>query len=307
VIVRRGKLPEHLPVGTLTVENSMITVHADNNAMIQPIPVADAQYILDDAALHKQILGHPGLLQGWNGAATAGATVVQATQKQETFTGAIALVRTVPTLTFLDPSNRTSVDFTGSYGKITQPAYVSEGVFYPETDTKSSIYHADAERDEYFSPRMYVLGQLSYDHNYSQGLSLQQIYGGGLGYTVIKKPKQELDVKATIQYEKQTFINATDGTNQNLIGSTFAAAYVQTLPRGLIFNQQIAYIPAYNNFTAYSATESDTLAIPFYKSLSFSVGTLDSYLNNPVPSVPPTMKNSFQFTFGATYTIKSKY
>lgn len=307
VTPRRGQVPQHLPKGTITVADDMITVHPADNTLIERIPVKNAQYIIDETTLNKQIFDHPGFFVGWNGALTGGTTIIQATQKQYTFTGAVALSRIVPTVTWLDPSNRTTVNFTGSYGKITQPAYTSEGVFYPETDTKSAIYHADAERDEYFSARGYGLAQLSYDHNYSQGLDLQQIYGGGIGYTAIKQPKQELDVKAAMQYEKQTFINATDGTNQNLIGSTFAGTYLLKMPRGLIFNQQVAYIPAYNNFNAYSATESDTLAIPFYKSLSFSVGTLDSYLNNPAPAVPPSLRNSFQFTFGATYLIKSKY
>jgi hypothetical protein len=304
---RRGKLPEHLPEGTLSITHDIITVHPDNNAMIAPIPVKDAQFIIDQTTLNRQIYGHPSFLAAWNGTATAGATIIHATQKQYTFTGAVALARVIPSIDWLDPKNRTTFDFSGSYGKITQPAYTSEGVFYPATDTKSSIYHADAERDEYFSARTYALGQVAYDHNYSQGLDIQQIYGGGIGDTIVKQPKQELDVKATIQYEKQSFINATDGTNQNLIGSTFAGVYLLKMPRGLIFNQQVEYIPAYNNSTAYSANETNTLAIPFYKNLSFSIGTLDSYLNNPPPAVPPTLKNSFQFTFGATYVLKSKY
>ena len=123
----------------------------------------------------------------------------------------------------------------------------------------------------------------------------------------MKSPIQELDVKGTIQYEKQTFINATDGDNQDLVGSTFAGIYTRKLPRGMEFNQQVAYIPAYNNLHAYSVTESNLLSLPFYKSLSLSIGTLDSYLNNPPAALPPTQRNSFQFTFGATYVIKSKY
>jgi hypothetical protein len=307
VIPEKKKLPANVPEGTITVESEMVTVHPDNNAMIQPIPVKDAKFIIDETTLNKQLRGEPGFFDGWNGALTAGATIVQATQKQYTFNGAIALSRAVPTVTWLNPRNRTTVNFTGSYGKITQNAYTTEGVFYPATTTKSVIYHADAERDEYFSPRLYVLGQTAFDHNFSQGLDLQQIYGGGLGWTIVKQPRQQLDVKATIQYEKQTFINATGGVNQNLVGSTFAGTYLRKLPRGLLFNQQVAYIPAYNNVRAYSATESNTLAIPFYKNLSFSIGTLDSYLNNPPPAVPPTQRNSFQFTFGATYVVKSKY
>jgi hypothetical protein len=75
----------------------------------------------------------------------------------------------------------------------------------------------------------------------------------------------------------------------------------------MLFKQEVAYIPAYNNFHAYSANETDTLAFPAYKSFSFSIGTLDSYLNDPPATVPPTLRNSFQFTAGVTYAIKSKY
>ena len=50
-----------------------------------------------------------------------------------------------------------------------------------------------------------------YDHNFSQSLQLQQIYGGGIGYTIIKQPKQTLDLKALIQYERQDFIDCAAG------------------------------------------------------------------------------------------------
>ena len=305
---RRGRVPRGLPVGSLSVSDNLITVHPPDNAMIKPIPVQSAEYIVDTTTLNKQLYGHPGFFAAWNGGITAGATVVQATQKQYTFNGAIALNRTVPTIPWLDTINRTTIGFSGSFGKIIQPAYTSNGVVYPSSASKSAIYHADAERDEYFSPRFYALAQTSFDHNYGQGLDLQQIYGGGVGNTVIKRPKQLLDLKVTfLQYENQAFIDATRGTNQNLIGSTFAGVYALKLPRGVSLNQQVAYIPGWNNLHAYSATESNTLGIPFYKSLSFSVGTIDSYLNNPPPAVPPTQRNSFQFNFGATYQIKSHY
>jgi hypothetical protein len=149
---------------------------------------------------------------------------------------------------------------------------------------------------------------VAYDHNYSQSLDLQQIYGGGIGWTIVKKPKETLDLKATIQYERQSFLNATTpGSNQSLIGSTFAANYVRYLAKGLVFNQQLAYIPAWNNLHAYSVDETDTLILPVYKRLSLSVGTVDSYLNDPATTVPPTKRNSFQFTMGATYSLPAPH
>lgn len=303
---RKG-IPPGVPQGTITATAETVTVHPENNATIPPIPVKDASYIIDETTLNKELGREPSFFTAWNGAATAGATIVQSTQKQYTFTGAVALARVIPTVSWLNPRNRTTLDFSGSYGKITQKAFISGGVFYPETSTKTALFHADAERDEYFSPRMYVLGMAAFDHNYSLLLDLQQIYGGGIGWTAIKSPKQELDLKGTVQYEKQNFINAAPGVNQDLIGSTFAGIYLLKLPRDMVFNQQVAYIPAWNNLHAYSITETDTLAIPAYKNLAFSIGTLDTYLNNPPPAIPSTKRNSFQFTFGVTYDIKSKY
>ena len=307
VKLRGKKSAGAIPTGQLEVTNNSIAIQSEKAAAPAPIPVGNAQYILDTATLDKQLYHHPGFFTGWNGAATAGAAIVTATENQYTFSGAVGLVRVVPTVSWLTTRDRTAVDFTGSFGKITQPSYTDPitGIVVPSVVTKSAIYHAGAERDQYFSPRFFALAQTAFDHNYGQDLDLQQIYGGGFGWTFLKSPKQEADLKATIQYEKQQFISGSTG-NQNLIGSTISLAYV--LHHKLVtYTQGLAYIPAFNNPRAYSANETNSLAFPAYKNFSFSVGTLDSYLNNPPDSLPPTKRNSFQFTMGMTYAIKSKY
>ncbi|HVT96635.1 MAG TPA: DUF481 domain-containing protein [Acidobacteriaceae bacterium] len=297
---------EAFPRGTVEVANGLVTLHPENGATIAPIPVKSAQVIVSAPELDKELRHEPGFLEGWNGAATAGATLVTATQNSYAVSGSVGLVRTVPTVTWLDPRNRTSADFSASFGKITQPSYTSGGVFTPATTTKSSILHFDAERDQYFSPRMFALAQTAFDHNFSQDLDLQQIYGGGLGWTFLKTPIQEADLKATMQYEKQQFIAGSTEANQNLIGSTFSVNYLLKL-KLVTYAQELSFIPAYNNPRAYSATETNTLTFPTYKNFGFSVGTLDSYLNDPPLTAPPTRRNSFQFTMGVTYAFKSKY
>ena len=149
-----------------------------------------------------------------------------------------------------------------------------------------------------------------------QNLDLQQIYGGGIGWTVIKTPKQELDLKGTIQYEKQQFLGtpATAANpnpppvspSMNLVGSTFSVDYSRHM-KLFTYMQSLAFIPSYNNSRAYSATEMNTFTFPVYKNLGFTLGTLDSYLNDTPVSEPPTKPNSFQFTMGLTYVIKSNY
>jgi Protein of unknown function, DUF481 len=318
IIAVRGK-QRHIqfPVGTIDVADQMVTVHPENAPPTAPIPVKNAQYIMDNAALDKQINHEPGFFTGWNGSATAGATVVSATSNQYTFTGAVNLIRTIPTVPWLDTRNKTIFGFNESYGKITQPAYSypatlpgTGSIAVPAVVTESSITHFGAERDEYFSPRVYALGQVAFDHNYAQDLQIQQIYGGGFGWTIEKSPKQEFDLKATIQYEEQQFTPGSGSMNQNLIGSTFAANYLLHL-KLLTLAQALSFIPAYNRFSAYSASETNAVTFPAYKNLGFSLGTVDTYLNDApfigTSTTAPTKPNSFQFTMGLTYAIKSKY
>ena len=125
-----------------------------------------------------------------------GRSRVEATQNSRTFTGAANFVRAIPGVSWLDPRNRTMANLAAAYGSLSQPGAIT---------TKTNILHADAEHDWFLSPRLYALVDTSFDYNYSQGLSLQQIYGGGLGFVVFKTPKQELDLKGDIHYERQNF------------------------------------------------------------------------------------------------------
>jgi hypothetical protein len=301
------KAERRMVTGSIDVVDQAVTIRPEGAPAQAAIPVEHAQFIMDAATLDKQLNHEPGFFQAWTGAATAGGTLVTATQNQYTFSGGIGLVRTVPSVSWLRVRNRTAVDFAGSIGKTTQPAYTNPGpppVQVAAVVTKTAIYHADAERDEYLSPRFFALAETAFDHNFAQSLNLQQIYGGGLGWTALKTPTQEADLKATIQYEKQQFFGS--GSGKNLVGSTIAASYLLHLKR-LTYTQGLSFIPAFNDAHAYSVNESDAVAFPAYKNLSFSLGTLDSYLNDPPASLPPTKRNSFEFTMGFTYAIRSKY
>lgn len=294
-----------LPSGAIAVADHAIRIETEGAPAPPPIPVKDTRFILDLPTLDRDIRHQPGLLAGWAGAATAGGTIVSATQHQYTLSGGVNLVRAIPTVDWLNPRNRTSLGFTGSFGKITQPAYVdATGTPVAAVTTKSAIYHAGAERDEYISSRFYLLGQAAFDHNFSQDLDLQQIYGGGIGWTALRTSRHQADLKATVQYEKQSFLSSS-ADNQNLFGSTFAASYALHIPL-LTFTQNLSYLPAWNNMHAYSVSEGNTVSFPAYKNLSFSLGTLDSYLNNPPASEPPTKRNSFQFTMGLSYAIQPR-
>jgi len=279
----------HVPEGKLSMTGQKIVLEGPAGPP-STIPVPDLAYVIGQPDFDKEVSHGEGFLQDWGGAITAGISLVESTQEARTFTGAISLVRAEPAVNWLNPSSRTIVDLSGSYGTLNQPG---------TPQIKTDILHGDAERDQYFSPRVFAFAQAAFDHNFSQGLDLQQSYGGGLGLTVFKSGNAEFDLKGAIDYIRQSF--ELSSANQNLIGSTFAEIYTRKFAHGIVFNEQISATPAWNNTAAYSATGTATLALPVHKRFSLAITSLDTFLNDPPPGFK---KNSFQFTTGLTYALR---
>ncbi len=271
--------------GTLSVQDQQVNL---TGVQLRTIPVAESGQIVDQGAFQNALSHQPGLFQDWKGAITIGAAVVNATQDSESFTGAVSLVRAIPTESWLEPRNRTSLNLSAAYGEVTQPSTPS---------IKTAIFHGDAERDQYFSPRLYVFGQGAFDHNYSQGLDLQQTYSGGIGLTIFQRANETLDIKTSLSYIREQFNGQPD---QDLIGSIFAEAFNRKFKHGLTLDQHLTLLPTWNNTNAYSGAFNALLTMPVYKRISAATGFIDSYLNNPPPAF---RKNSVQLTVGLTYAL----
>ncbi|HMD71688.1 MAG TPA: DUF481 domain-containing protein [Bryobacteraceae bacterium] len=290
VVVAKGvELNRHsdlskLPQGPVALADKTLTVGG------QTVPVADAAHLIDQPSFEKAVLHSPGFFEAWTGSLTAGASLVEATQKSQSFTGGIGLQRATPPADWLDPRDRTTLDFSASDGSVSQPS---------SPTLKTSIFHGDLERDEYL-PRShaYFFAQAAFDHNYSQGLDLQQMYGGGFGWTLIKRPNQTLDLKGSMSYERQAFQTAAN--NHNLVGSVFSQNYIRKLARGVTWLEGVSMTPSWNIGKAYSWTANSSLNVPVYKRLGFSLAAADSFLNDPPPSFK---KNSFQLTMSLSYSL----
>jgi hypothetical protein len=283
--VNLGRHPtrDGIPEGPLTEADQKVEVGGTT------VPVANVNQVVDVATFNKDIAARIGFQHEWKGTATLGASFVAATQNSRTVTDSIALIRVSPSEDWLQRRDRTAVDFTSSYGLITQP----------NTPTvKTSIYHADAERDEYFSARAFGFGQVQFDHNFSQGLDLQQTYVGGIGWSVLKKPNQTLDLKGGMSFIRQQF---SEGENaRNLASSVFDEKYLRKFFHGTTFTQELSVSPSWSESKAISAFAGANLALPVYKRFSFNLGAIDNFLNDPAPGFK---RNSVQFTTGLTYVL----
>jgi hypothetical protein len=299
IVLKTGEGPKEAlksTPGKVEVSDSNLTVAPATGAPIV-VPVKDVAYLVDQGTYNKVLNHKPKLTEGWNGAATLGATAVQSSQHGTTFSGGVALVRQVPLLSFFPTRYKTLVNFQETYGTLTQDAQPAVGII--ASTVKTSIMHANLEHDVYFSPKFFVLATATWDHNYAQLLQLQQIYGVGIGYTVFNTPKHELDLRVDAHYEKQQFVDPT--SNVNLFGSTFGETYRRTLPLKLQFNEALSLTPAWNDPSVFSANAMAGLTLPVWHRLGVNMNATDSYLTNPPAGA---LKNSFQYVLGLTYTLQ---
>lgn len=283
------------------IEFADATLKVDSPAGVSTsVPEKEVGLIIDKATFDKS-LERQSLLTGWKGAIAAGASDVQSTNHGINVNLALNMVRLAPVVSYLPPHDRQTLNIAETYGKLTQPVIPQTTPPTPDNVAKTSIFHADFEYDRYFSPRFYALGDTSFDHSFAQGLDLQQVYGGGFGWTPIQSPLQQLDMKFDVHYEMQKFLASTGAPSQNLIGSTFGENYRRTLPGKLQLTETGSILPSWNNTDAYSANGAVNLALPTYHRLTVNVGASDSFINNPPIGFK---KNSFQFTTGIGYTFQ---
>ncbi len=303
--VTRASALAKIPVGSIKLDDHSFRVNP-SQASEKSLAADRVGSVIDATTFHQEIHGESNFLYGWAGSVTLGASLVQATNSAQTYTGAIVLARTIPTIAWLPPLSKTTLNLSGTYGLAENPEIVSKGEIYQGASTsKTDILHGDTEYDRYLSPAFFGLVNASADHNFGNGLRLQQAYGLGLGWSPINRPKNSFALKAALQYQQQEFYNGLIsglGTpSVNLIGAAFSETWARTFAHNIKFNEYVTVTPTFNVTQAYSAVGSTSLVFPVYKKLNFTVSSTDNYLGDPPEGF---RRNTFQFTTGITYVVK---
>jgi len=303
--VTRKTAVEQIPVGSIALQNSSVSI-SPPHAEEKTFPASRIASLVDDATFHREIQSESDFFYGWAGSITLGASLVDATNSAQTYTGSVALTRSIPTIAWLPPASKTTLNLSGTYGLAKNPEILSDGeIFQAASTSKTNILHGDTEWDKYLSTVIFGLVNASADHNFGNGLQLQQAYGAGLGWSIIKEPKEDFDIKATLLYQQQQFYNGVEsglGTPSiNLIGADLNETWSRTYAHNVKFNEYITLTPTFNVVRAYSAVGNANFVFPAYKKLNFTLSSTDNYLGDPPEGF---RRNSFQFTAGITYVVK---
>jgi Protein of unknown function, DUF481 len=301
----RKNVAEEVPVGKVSIENETVKITPQSGGERQ-FPAKDLSFMLDAEAYQRELHNESDFFYGWTGTATVGATLVEATNSSQTYTGTLAFVRAIPTIAGLPAGSKTILNLSGTYGLAKNPQIISgDNVYQTASVTKTDILHGDLEYDKFFTSTIFGLVNASADHNFGNGLQLQQAYGAGIGWAILRTPQNDLSLRAALQYEQQQFYNGiTSGLGtptDNLVGALVGETWNRNFPHNMKFKESITLSPTFNLVNSYSGVGSASFLFPVYKRLNFSITTTDNYLGDPPEGF---LRNTFQLTTGITYTLK---
>jgi len=290
VKISGGEEAKKVPEGTISAADKRIQIKPETKAAVRTVAIADSGHVVDVESFQSSFKS-PGLFSGWSPTVSLGVSTVFATQNDRTFDGDVTLTRAVPDVDWRNISDRTTIDISTSYAKThstlaTNPATV-----------KAYIYQGDLEHDRYLVPRLFGYGEMTFDHNYSQNLSMAQTYIGGLGLALWKTAGQELDLKGSLGYVQRRYYKP--GFDKNLFASTFGEVYRNKRKHGIELHEELSFIPAWNDSPAYAAAGKAGLSIPISENFSLDFNAKDSYLHG-VPG--GYKKNSSEFSVDISYS-----
>jgi hypothetical protein len=138
--------------------------------------------------------------------------------------------------------------------------------------------------------------------NSSDGMYLQQAYGGGLGVWAFRNDRQSLDLTGDLLYIAEHFYGPSPSVSFAGAGLrekyTIKLADVNKLPIELA--ETVSYIPAFNQEKAWQVLGAATLAVPITASWNANLTFKDGYLAN---APKPANKNWSASSVGLTYTF----
>jgi hypothetical protein len=293
VVLDKHADPSQTPQGTVSLSDQKLSVDPGTGAAPKVMPVADATNVVPQPDF-LNAFKTPKLYQDWHGSAGFGVDLIEATQKNRNITANVSLQRVVSDESWISPRYKTLFNLNFADGQLSQP----------NTPTiTTDLVHADLEHDIFLSNRLFVDLTADFLHSVSQGMKLQQTYGGGLGYVVLKSENQELDVKASMVYVRQQFEqNGTAAVlgSKSLVGAAFGESYTRSLKGGIAFHQGLTVTPVFNESDAYTANAFANFAIPVKKRIAITIGGIESYINAPPAGFK---KNSFEFVTQLTYKV----
>jgi putative salt-induced outer membrane protein len=274
-------------VGPVNTVDGKLEVSTKNGGNVEAPKESILVMRSDSEQLAWEKSQHPGLLQGWNGGVTVGFGLTGGNSETKNLAVAFSGIR------------------TGLHDKLTLYAgsvYSANNLAPAATRVTANTNRGGARYDRDITPRIFGFGNADFFTDALQDLNLRQVYGGGLGFHVIKNDNTTLDLLGGVAYTRENYTQVAP--LPRLIHS-FAAGqigdeFMHKIAKSTVITQRAYFFPDFQNSGEYRATFDFGTVTKFSKWLGWQNSFGDVYVTNP-----PTgkKKNDVVFTTGLNVTF----
>ena len=257
------------------------------NGQAKTVPAAQADTIMPDADYQKLVTAAPKPWQAWKGAVNLGYALQNGNQQTDTLTTTISAVRERPTTPIFQNHWRTNFGFT------TLISHAEE-----DDSTVTSHTLTATLREDYLVSTdnfLFVMGQGN--HVSTQGLYLQQTYGGGYGRDLVSNARTVFSISTGPVYVQEKFFTGLlTQTAQLLVAEKLGEQFNKRVRLDHYFQ----FYPDLKNRGQYRFDTSSSLSLKLTTRFSANLTALDLYLSNPPAG---NKSNDITFSAGLGYTF----
>jgi hypothetical protein len=274
--------------GPITVEGTDMVVHTKANGAMH-VPLASLSVVRSpeaEAAYEKSL--HPPFTADWKGAVNAGLALARGNSETTNLNlGFEAARKTLNDQITLSSSTIYSSNDAPVGGGVTANEILGAG-----------RYDRNFDRGALFG---FVSGDFT--HNALQGLNLQSIYTGGLGWHAIHSPATTLDVLSGINYTRASYSPIAGSTTtvpvqQNIAGATVGENFRHQFGAITTFTEDFNFYPNITDAGPYRFAFDAGAATKISKWLGWQVTFSDRYVSDP--PIQGTKANDVVFSTGIT-------
>jgi len=240
---------------------------------------------------------HPGWLHAWAGAANISFALARGNSDTTTVGTGITAMRPTPT-------DKTALYFS--------QIYTHDGV---ADNTTAEHLAAGARYDHNLGSRIFAFGTTDFATDALQFLDLRSVLGGGIGWHVIAKERQQLDLLAGLVWTHENYgyippnfttlppTPAVAPVTNSFAALDFGEQYSRKLGASSALTEQAYIFPNLDDTSQYRATFNGAISTKIKSFLSWQTTISDVYVTNP----PPTTKsNDFILTTGLGFSFARK-
>jgi putative salt-induced outer membrane protein YdiY len=274
------------PVAT-TDGSLAVTTAAGGTVTVAKADVTALRSDAEQTAYEKSL--HPGLAQGWVGAANIGFALTAGNSETKSL----------------------AVAFTGDRKTLHDEISLYENTVYTTNDaagaspsTTADTNQGGARYSRNLSPRLFGFIGADFQTNALQDLNLRSIFGGGLGYHAIKTDRTTLDFLVGPNYTREDYSTVTN----SFMALTLGEELSQKLGATTLLTQKLYFFPDLSSGLTgqYHATFNLGTATKISKWLAWQNAFSDIYVTNPPvqPVGTPALKtNDIVLTTGLNFSF----